>query len=104
MLESLTVGLALSMMAIVVFGKLYFAQSIAKIQLEIATVDHAKTKILSQLKAISGQKSIAESKGNSLDIKKARLEKRLTHVKRELKKIAADQGKIKGTNAGKIGT
>ena len=105
MLEILTVSLALTMMAIVVFGKLYFAQSIGKMRHQIAMVDQEKGKILGHLKAISAQKSVAEIKRNTLSNKKSRLEKRLIQVKNELKEIAAEEGKrqnVRDTMRGKL--
>jgi hypothetical protein len=105
MLDAVAVISAMTMMAGVVFGKIFFAQLISRMRRQIAMVDQEKHKILGQLKMNQSQKKVAERNQAGLKKKKTLLEKKISRIRREMKGFKQEQEhrqKLRDTMRGKL--
>lgn len=105
MLDAVAVICALTMMAAVVFGKVFFSQLVGRMRRSIAMVDQEKHKILGQLKMIQSQKKVAERNQAGLVKKKTLLQKKISRINRQMKSFEEDQEhrrKLRDTMRGKL--
>ncbi len=75
---------ALILTLTVMLAKLLFSQRLAGINRQINQLSQTKNDALNRLRAAQGRKAVAQKNNRGLEWKKAKLEKKLSHLKQEL--------------------